>query len=126
MGLIYNRKKLKITRKKLRNEATETEKILWEELKNSKLMWLKFRRQHSINRYILDFYNIKYKLCIEIDWKIHLEIKEYDEIRTEYLNAFWIKVVRFTNEEILENIVLVLNKIKKEISNLPHLTKEGD
>ncbi len=126
MGLIYNKKRLKITRKKLRNEATETERILWEELKNSKFMWLKFRRQHSINRYILDFYNIKLKICIEVDWEIHLDRKEYDKIRTEFLNAFWIKVIRFTNKEILENINLVLKNLKKEISILPHLTKEGD
>lgn len=81
-------------------------------------MWLKFRRQHSIWRYILDFYSIELKLCVEIDWDSHFEenAKEYDNVRTEFLESAWIKVIRFTNKEIVENIEWVLESLKNFIS----------
>ena len=113
MTILNNQNRLKETRKILRNNATQTEKILWNELKWSKLNWFKFRRQHSIWRYILDFYCPKIKLSIEIDWKIHNDRREYDNIRTEYLQSVWIKEIRFSNDEILENINFVIEKIKE-------------
>ncbi len=79
-------------------------------------MWLKFRRQHSIWRYILDFYCPKIKLCIELDWEIHLETKKYDNIRTKFLKATWIKVLRYTNNQIMEDIKNVLENIKQNIN----------
>ncbi|MDD2870923.1 MAG: DUF559 domain-containing protein, partial [Candidatus Gracilibacteria bacterium] len=72
---------------------------------------LKFRRQHSIDRYIVDFYCTKYKIAIEIDGNVHIERQEYDELRTEYLNACGIEVIRFTNDEIIIDIKKVLKKL---------------
>jgi len=80
----------------LRKEETEAEKILWEEIRNNKL-GVKFRRQHPIDKFIIDFYAPKIKLAIELDGEIHKENKEYDKMRTEYLNSKNIKVLRFWN-----------------------------
>ena len=111
MTILNNQNRLKETRQELRNNCTESEKYLWEYIKWSKYKWLKFRRQHSIWRYILDFYCPKIKLAIELDWNIHDWREEYDNIRTEFINWCWIKVIRFTNNEILSDINLCLTKI---------------
>jgi very-short-patch-repair endonuclease len=114
---IYNNPRLTVTRKKLRNEATIHEQLLWCKLKWSKFEWLKFRRQHSIWRYVLDFYCNSLKLWIEIDWDNHLEEKiiEYDNIREEYIKQAWIKIIRFSNYQVEKNIEQVLSKIKAYI-----------
>ena len=111
--ILFNKKRLKETRKNLRNNMTESEKYLWNFLKWKKINWLKFRRQHSVWRYILDFYCASIKLCIELDWKIHDNTKQYDKIRTDYLNHSEIKVLRFANEEIFDNIDFVIKEISK-------------
>lgn len=79
---------------------------------------IKVRRQHSIWRYVLDFYCKDLKLCIEIDWDNHFEeeAKEYDNIRSEYLESVWIEVIRFTNNDITKNIDWVLENLKIKIS----------
>jgi very-short-patch-repair endonuclease len=101
----------------LRVNMTAAEKMLWEELKNNKLNGEKFRKQHPIMRYILDFYNHKNKLCIEIDGDIHQKktIKEYDKIREDHLAEHGIKVLRFHNMEIFNNMPDVLHSISTEI-----------
>ena len=95
----------------LRKEETEAEKILWEELRNSKI-GIKFRRQHPIDKFILDFYAPKIKLAIELDGKDHKENKRYDKIRTEFLESKNIKVLRFWNSEVEKDLKGVLKKIK--------------
>ncbi len=112
--ILQNVSRLTSTRKTLRNNATKPEQIVWQHLK-WKQLGVKFRRQHSIGRYILDFYCVDKKLCIEIDWESHFteEGEEYDNIRTEYLENLWIHVIRFTNEEVMNNIEGVLYKIKE-------------
>jgi very-short-patch-repair endonuclease len=116
MTIINNKIWLRDTRKKLRNNSTDAEKYLWNYLKWSNFNWLKFRRQHSIGRYIVDFYCLKQKLVIEIDWNIHIDRQEYDWIRTEYLNSCWVKVVRFTNYEILNNLDSFIINLSKFIN----------
>ena len=103
--------------KSLRKEQTKAEKLLWSNLRNRKLNGYKFRRQHAIKSYIVDFYCAEKMLSIEVDGGIHLkkEQKEYDKYRTEELNLLEIKEVRFTNEEIEENISIVLKKILIEL-----------
>ena len=100
----------------LRKRMTEAEELLWSNLRDKKLDGLKFRRQHPIWRFIADFYCHKAKLVIELDGGIHQEIetKERDINRTAEIERFEIKVIRFTNEEVLENIEEVLFKIKEE------------
>ena len=82
-------------------------------------MWLKFRRQHSVWRYILDFYCPSLKIGIELDWNHHLEkdIVEYDKIRTEYLESDWIVIYRFSNYNIENDLDKILEKLEKEIIN---------
>jgi very-short-patch-repair endonuclease len=89
---------------KLRENMTEPEIKLWDYLKTKPLGY-KFRRQHPIAGYVLDFYCHKLRLSIEIDGGYHLkkEQKEKDTQRTEYLKGVGIAEHRFTNEEILSN-----------------------
>jgi len=111
---IFNKSSTLEKRKKLRKTQTEYEKIVWEHLKNKKL-GVKFRRQHSIGEYIVDFYFSKLKLVIEIDGKTHFtnEGISYDNIRTEFFNTLGIEVIRFTNTEIIESIEVVISKFTK-------------
>ncbi len=99
---------------KLRAEMTVPEKILWVYLKD-KPMGFKFRRQHPIGRYVLDFYCHKKRLSIEIDGKNHDDLAQFvnDVERTGYLNRIGIKEIRFKNEDILHNI----DKIKLSINH---------
>lgn len=98
----------------LRQNMTLAEKILWEELKGKKLDGLKFRRQHSIGRFIVDFYCHQYRLVIELDGKIHLKtvIKLNDLNREEELKEHELKILRFENDEILNELPIVLDKIR--------------
>lgn len=101
--------------KELRKNETETEKILWTKLNKNQMMGLQFRRQHPINMFVADFYCAKIKLVIEIDGSIH-EISEYQEHdlgRSEILNDFGITVIRFSNEQIIEDIESALKKIEE-------------
>jgi len=117
MTLLNNIGRLKETRKQLRNWATESEKIFWKELQWKKINWLKFRRQHSVWRYILDFYCPKLKIWIELDWNVHDNREEYDNIRTEFLNNCGIKIFRFSNNDIENNLKWSLEKLKNYIKN---------
>ncbi len=102
--------------KALRKVPTRAERVLWKHLNKNKL-GVKFRRQHPVSRYIADFYCHRLKLVIEIDGDYHLDSVqgEYDKFRTEDLREFGIKVIRFTNNQVLSNIESVLNQIKNEI-----------
>ena len=99
----------------LRNHMTEAEKLLWNELKSNKLNGFKFRRQHPINQFIVDFYCHKTKLVIELDGEIHKnkDQKDRDEGRQFILEEFGLKVIRFKNEEVMNQRNLVLDKITK-------------
>ena len=101
----------------LRREETVAEKILWKELRNRNLE-IKFRRQHPLDKFILDFYAPEIKLAIELDGSLHKENKEYDRIRTEYLKSQNITVMRFWNLEIEKNLEKVMEKIKEKVKNL--------
>ncbi len=102
--------------KKLRNNVTPTEMILWGRLKE-KFSKLKFRRQHPVSLYIVDFYCHAEKLVIEIDGSIHVlgEVKIKDEMRQKHLEALGLRVIRFTTNEILNNLESVLETIKKNL-----------
>jgi very-short-patch-repair endonuclease len=96
-----------------RKNATKAEHLLWERLKNKQLEGHKFRRQHPIGRFILDFYCYAAKLAIEIDGDYHEKPlqKEYDEQRTGAIETIDIQVIRFTNEEVLNDMEGVLAEI---------------
>ena len=96
---INNHKRFYSRRKNLRNGATPEEVLLWDFLKGSKLGF-KFRRQHSVGGYILDFYCPEKKLAIELDGKHHSYQIDYDTTRDDYLKSFGIQILRFPNEQI--------------------------
>lgn len=101
--------------KTLRRNMTPAERLLWNELKNNKILGLHFRRQHPIDIFIADFYCHKIKLVIEIDGGIHNkpERKEYDSNRTSEMERLGIKVIRFKNEDILVSLSEVIETITK-------------
>ena len=86
----------------LRVSATDAEKVLWEVLRNRQVADAKFRRQHYISGYVLDFYCPKIKLCIELDGSVHDRsfAKESDKKRTEFLKTKDINVMRFRNKDV--------------------------
>ncbi len=103
--------------KELRQTETEAEKLLWEQLRAKKINGFKFRRQHAIERFIADFYCHKAKLVIEVDGGIHkkAEIKERDKNRSAEIEKYDVKIIRFTNEEIFNNMERVIEKIRLEL-----------
>ena len=103
--------------RELRQAATKAEKILWEYLRNRNLDGLKFRRQHPIGKFIADFYCHEMKLVVELDGAVHdgkMNV-QYDDSRTLELKGSGIKVIRFRNSEVENNISFVLNEIRKAI-----------
>ena len=109
-----------------RKNRTVSEKTLWDRLRNRQLCGKKFVRQYPVifnyfgkQRFLIaDFYCHQAKLVIEIDGSIHQRRKEYDRNREKVIAALKIKVLRFTNKEILENILEVLKMIENTISCL--------
>jgi very-short-patch-repair endonuclease len=105
--------------KSLRKSQTTFEAKLWNVLSNKKFHGLKFRRQHSVGGFILDFYCHSIKLAIEIDGNIHLvsEVKINDKERQIIIEEMGIKVIRFTNEQIDNDLVWVLNELENILNN---------
>ena len=105
--------------RKLRSEQTPTEKKLWDALKNRQLNGLKFRRQHPIGGYVVDFYCPEKKLVIEIDGEIHNDPdrKDYDWVREQELTSQGVKIIRFTTKEIEDKLEDVLEDINNSALN---------
>ena len=118
IGHLYNNSKLKLRRRSLRKNQTGVEGKLWNKLRCRQLLEHKFYRQYSVGSYILDFYCPAKKLGIEIDGGQHLKIKNeiYDNRRTEYLKSKGIKIVRFWNNEINQNLAGVIETITRELA----------
>ena len=97
---------------------TDAERLLWEHIR-AKQLSVKFNRQHIIGDYIADFVFIEKGLVIEVDGGYHSEYEqiEKDEFRTERLKELGFSVIRFTNEEVLEDISNVLRKIKSNLDD---------
>jgi very-short-patch-repair endonuclease len=113
MGKFYNQDKSKLVRRGLRKQLTAPEQKLWYRLRGRNLSNIKFRRQYSIGRYVVDFYAPDARVVIEIDGDSHYEQNaiEYDKIRTEYFESCGIRVIRFTNREVMGQLEAVLEKI---------------
>jgi very-short-patch-repair endonuclease len=103
--------------KGLRKEMTSAERQLWNGLRGWKLA--KFRRQHPLDRFILDFYCPAHRLCIEVDGSVHdtENQRERDAARDEALAAAGIRTLRIRNEEVLTDIRAVLRRIEAEPAN---------
>lgn len=106
-----------IRAKHYRRAMTQAEKALWYKLRSEQL-GTKFRRQHAIGKYIVDFVSLEHMLVIEVDGPTHAsdEQREYDARRTESLQALGFRVVRFPNGAILKSIESVLNSIILEFN----------
>jgi very-short-patch-repair endonuclease len=96
----------------LRKRRTNCEILLWEKLRGKQILGLRFRSQHPINIFIADFYCHEARLVIEIDGEIHDDQIEYDDGREAEIEIYDIKVIRFSNNEVINNIDSVVNKIK--------------
>ena len=103
--------------RELRHRTTEAEEKLWLSLRNRQLKGKKFRRQHAVAGYIADFYCHESKLIIELDGHFHKkpDAKEYDNSRTARLNEMGITVLRFWNEELINDPSKVLQKISDHL-----------
>ncbi len=113
--LIHNRKVMEEVRRELRKQPTAFESLLWERLRGNQLAGRKFRRQHSVGVYILDFYCPAERLCIEINGNIHNNATAiiHDKERDVALTQLNIKTIRFSNNEVETDINVVLQKIKE-------------
>ncbi|MFA4890128.1 MAG: endonuclease domain-containing protein [Candidatus Paceibacterota bacterium] len=113
----YNPKLVEEARENRKNK-TEAEDKLWNEvLKDRQLKNYKFLRQKPLDNFIADFYCAELMLVIEVDGDYHKREKEYDKLRSERLDKFGIKVIRYSNNEIMLNIKNVINQLEKEIKN---------
>ena len=108
---LYNNPKFKARRRDLRKNQTDCETILWSKLRNKQCNGYKFFRQYSLGNYILDFYCPKLRLAIELDGGQHTQNKKYDQIRTDYLAKNDVQELRFWNNEVMENLDGVYDKI---------------
>lgn len=119
MNKLHNRKDLVSNRRHLRNNMVQAEIILWSRLKGKALLGLKFRRQHSVGNYILDFYCPLLKLGIELDGQTHENSFDYDNKRQVYIESLGIRILRFNNIDIYNGLELVLEEIARQ-SRLYH------
>jgi len=110
----HDKPELKYLRKELRKKLTPAEAFLWKQLQHKKLEGRKFRRQHSIENFIVDFYCSFEKLIIELDGEVHNNptSEEKDEIRDSRLQELGFKVLRFENQMVFQHLSSVLREIK--------------
>lgn len=111
---IFNRAHLQPQRKQLRENATPAEVMLWKALQRKQLAGRKFRRQHSIGNYIVDFYCPEEQLVVELDGAGHFTVlgQEYDQERDEYFESLGLKVIRFENYLVQQDLEGVLSGIR--------------
>ncbi|MBO0359784.1 endonuclease domain-containing protein [Hymenobacter sp. BT186] len=105
----------------MRRHPTEAENTLWQALRNRQLAGVKFRRQHTIGRYIVDFVSTDYHLIIEVDGCVHLEegAAEYDAGRTHDLQEKGYRTLRFSNAQIIARLPDVLTQIQQVLTATP-------
>ncbi len=95
---------------------TVGEALLWQELRARRLNGYKFRRQHPINRFIADFCCLEHKLIVEIDGPVHQDQSERDAERTAALEGFGFRVLRFTNDQVEQDMVAVLRALRHALA----------
>jgi very-short-patch-repair endonuclease len=116
----YNKKTEKEKRRILRKQQTFAEKVMWMQLRNRQIRGCKFRRQYSVDQFVIDFYCPELKLAVELDGDIHQlpEQMAYDIERQKYLEEFGISFIRIKNEEFFGNPNKAINRIEKLIDYL--------
>src|SRR4030042_141487 len=118
MEFLRNDPALKQRRRELRRNQTDAERALWAKVRNKQFFGMRFFRQYSIGPYILDFYCPTVKLAVELDGGQHNQSdnREYDAVRSEYLKAQGVDVMRFWNNEVLLDIQGVLCKMTLKVT----------
>ena len=113
--VLHNRISQNSVRRRLRQTMTEAEIVLWAQLKGRGFLGYKFRRQHGIGRYVLDFYCPKLRLAIELDGNHHRLPRQaaYDQQRDQWIKGCNIHIVRYPNDEILTDIEIVLEDLSR-------------
>lgn len=114
-----DKKILLIAAKDLRKNSTDAENFLWKILRSKRLEGIKFRRQHIIGQFIVDFVCLERKIVIELDGGHHASQKERDYERDNWLECEGYKVLRFWNNELFENTDGVMNNIMETCTNSP-------
>ena len=117
MNEYFNQESEKEKRRRLRNAMPDAEVILWSRLKGRQLLGCKFRRQHSVGAFVIDFYSPEIRLAIELDGDSHFRegAREYDQQRTQFIERFGIRVMRILNSDVYENLGGVLEMIGNEV-----------
>jgi very-short-patch-repair endonuclease len=129
MPILSKQRKDKIIKnaRQLRQNSTDVEKKIWQELRSNRFEGYKFRRQHDIGNYVVDFVCLQQKLLIELDGGQHSDQKEYDDERTKYLEGLGYKVLRFWNNEVMQNMEGVMMVISSYLTPHPNpLPEEGE
>ncbi len=116
----YNKSSEKEKRKKLRQNQTNAEELVWRFLRNKQMLGYKFKRQYSVDHFVIDFYCSELKLAVEVDGESHNnpEQRKYDSKRQKYLEKFNIKFVRIKDEDLLGNPNEAFKKIEDSIQLL--------
>lgn len=117
MTKIFNKQTEKEKRRNLRKNATYTEKVLWLSLRKKQINGVRFLRQYSVNHFVIDFYAPNIKLAIEVDGCSHLGKEKYDAERQKYIETLDIKVIRFTDEEVMWNTNKIIEQIEEIVSS---------
>lgn len=120
MTEVYNKNSEKEKRRSLRQNIVKAEKIIWDKIRNRQIEDCKFRRQYSVDKFVIDFYSPILKLAIEIDSESHFQegAAEYDRERQMYIESLGIKFIRFTNNDVYENLDGVLESIAMKVREL--------
>ena len=120
---IFNREEVKKRRRELRKSQTDAERQLWKRLRNKQMGGYKFFRQYGIGHYIADFYCPLLKVVIEVDGGQHYSEQgmKDDGLREKFLKGAGIKVIRFSNLDVLKNMAGVFECLQKELPPTPSL-----
>ncbi|WP_414622118.1 endonuclease domain-containing protein [Calothrix sp. CCY 0018] len=120
MTKVYNKNSEKEKRRSLRQNIVKAEQIIWDKIRNRQIEDCKFRRQYSVDKFVIDFYSPILKLAIEIDGESHFKegAAEYDRERQMYIESLGIKFIRFTNNDVYENLDGVLESIAMKVREL--------
>jgi very-short-patch-repair endonuclease len=97
--------------REFRKQPTAAEELLWQQIRNRALGGFKFRRQQPIDQFIVDFFCLETKLVVEVDGEIHETQREYDQARQEHLEARGLRVIRFSNVDVMDNMDAVKEAI---------------
>ncbi|HEX9019425.1 MAG TPA: endonuclease domain-containing protein [Anaerolineaceae bacterium] len=120
------RGKLLTVAREMRHQPTPAEDLLWHSLRDYQIAGYKFRRQHPIDRFVVDFYCSEARLVIEVDGAVHRQQIEADMQRAQILTGLGCRVVRFTNIQVLESLDSVLCQIQAILTGTPSLKSGFD